>query len=219
MPIHSDINEWQSWPDYKPVFLLTAGTPCQPASVAGNQRGRNDDRWLWPQVMAVTHALRPAWLLFENVPGILALEQGVAFEDLCLTLEGFGYEVQTLIIPACAVDAPHRRDRVWIVADADSDDGHRRSCDVQMGRERSKGQAKANNNEGGAEWLPEPEFRGVVDGLSTELDQARWPDEDPTVPRVSKGIQNRVQRLKALGNAIVPQVAAQIIKAMIKSEL
>ena len=117
------------------ISILTAGVPCQPASVAGNQRGTDDARWLWPETFAVIHATYPTWVLLENVPGLLALEQEVAFEHLCLTLESFGYEVQPLVIPACAVDARHRRDRVWIVAHAASKQNNRERGDSERGRD------------------------------------------------------------------------------------
>ena len=98
------------------IDLLTAGTPCQPASQAGKQRGSEDDRWLWPEAFRVVREFMPTWCIFENVKGLLTLEQGVEFENLLLELEDIGYETETYIIPACGVDAPHRRDRVWIVA-------------------------------------------------------------------------------------------------------
>lgn len=99
-------------------FILSGGVPCQPASVAGRRQGTEDDRWLWPETFAVIRRTLPEWVILENVRGLLALERGLVFENLCLELEGIGYEVQPIIVPACAVGAPHRRDRVWIVAHA-----------------------------------------------------------------------------------------------------
>lgn len=97
-------------------FLLTGGFPCQSFSVAGKRRGTEDDRYLWPEMFRVIREARPAWVIAENVRGILTIEQGMVFEQVCVDLEGAGYDVQTFIIPACSVNAPHRRDRVWIVA-------------------------------------------------------------------------------------------------------
>ena len=92
-------------------FLLTAGVPCQPASRAGKQRGEADDRWLWPEAIRVLRETSPAWCLFENPPGIGDLE----FDRILADVEAEGYEVEVLSIPACAVNAPHRRERYWIV--------------------------------------------------------------------------------------------------------
>ena len=92
-------------------FLLTAGVPCQPASRAGKQRGEADDRWLWPEAIRVLRETSPAWCLFENPPGIGDLE----FDRILSGVEAEGYEVEVLSIPACAVNAPHRRERYWIV--------------------------------------------------------------------------------------------------------
>ena len=133
----TDFTEWNGRID-----VLTAGFPCQPFSVAGQRKGADDDRYLWPQVVRAIHEIRPAWVVGENVAGILTMVQpseevevGSGFtlfgetdrkrvllrkeyviETVCRDLEREGYEVQPFVIPACAVGAPHRRDRVWIVA-------------------------------------------------------------------------------------------------------
>lgn len=96
--------------------LLTGGFPCQPFSQAGRRRGTSDDRWLWPEMLRVIRLTEPKWVIAENVRGLLTMQQGVVFEQVCTDLEESGYEVQPFIIPAVAVNAPHRRDRVWFVA-------------------------------------------------------------------------------------------------------
>jgi DNA (cytosine-5)-methyltransferase 1 len=93
------------------VDLITGGFPCQPFSVAGKRRGAADDRAIWPQMFRVISEARPAWILGENVPGIIPMELDNVLSDL----EGIGYATRSFIIPACAVDARHRRDRLWIV--------------------------------------------------------------------------------------------------------
>lgn len=98
------------------IDIISAGVPCQPASVAGKRKGTKDDRWLWGETYRIIREAKPQWVLLENVKGILSLEQGVVFENLLLELESYGYETETFIIPACAINAPHRRDRVWIIA-------------------------------------------------------------------------------------------------------
>ncbi len=101
------------------VDIITAGVPCQPASCAGKRGGSKDPRWLWPETFRVIREFRPAWCLLENVYGLVSLERGLVFESLCAELEAIGYEVAPpFIIPACGVNAPHRRYRVWIVCHA-----------------------------------------------------------------------------------------------------
>ena len=98
--------------DAKPIDIICGGFPCQPFSVAGKQRGKRDDRYLWPEMLRVISEVRPRWIVCENVPGIIKL----ALDDVLSDLESLGYTCQTFNIPACAVDAPHKRDRIWIVA-------------------------------------------------------------------------------------------------------
>ena len=131
----TDFSEWRGRVD-----VLTAGFPCQPFSVAGQRKGADDDHYLWPQVVRAVREIRPAWVVGENVTGILTMvqpgeeievgsgsaffdenhlyraEQQYVLETVCQDLEREGYSVQPFVIPACAVGAPHRRDRVWIIA-------------------------------------------------------------------------------------------------------
>lgn len=133
----TDFSEWRG-----KVNVLTGGFPCQPFSVAGKRRGSDDDRYLWPEMLRVIREVQPSWIVGENVAGILTmvqpgeevevgsdytlfgendrkrilLRQEYVIETICRDLEREGYEVQPFVIPACAVGAPHRRDRVWIVA-------------------------------------------------------------------------------------------------------
>ena len=111
VPIHDDIRKVRG-ELYAGITLLTGGFPCQPFSVAGKQRGKTDDRYLWPEMLRVIREARPAWIVGENVAGIV----NMALDQVHADLEAEDYEVETLIIPACAVDASHRRDRCWIVA-------------------------------------------------------------------------------------------------------
>lgn len=97
--------------DFPRIDLLTGGFPCQPFSHAGKKRGDKDDRFLWPEMLRVIRETRPTWVVGENVAGII----NMALDQVCLDLENEGYEVQPFVIPACALNAPHRRDRVWIV--------------------------------------------------------------------------------------------------------
>ncbi len=98
------------------VDVLTGGFPCQPFSVAGKRRGAADDRYLWPHMLRAIRETAPRWVVGENVYGLVTQSRGLVFERVCADLEDAGYEVGTVVIPACAVDAPHRRDRLWIIA-------------------------------------------------------------------------------------------------------
>ena len=96
--------------------ILTGGFPCQPFSVAGKQLGTEDDRHLWPEMLRAISEIQPSWIVGENVCGLVNWSGGLVFEQVQTELEAKGYEVLPFILPACAVDAPHRRDRVWFVA-------------------------------------------------------------------------------------------------------
>ncbi len=119
VPIISDIKEYKH--DGTTVDLLTGGFPCQPFSCAGKQRGKEDERYLWPAMLRVISEVRPTWIIGENVAGII----NMGLEQVLSDLENEGYEVQPFIIPACAVNAPHRRDRVWIIANSRRKHGER----------------------------------------------------------------------------------------------
>ncbi len=111
VPCVEDIRDLRGEPN-ETTDLVTAGFPCQPFSVAGKRTGKEDDRYLWPETLRFLQEDQPRWFLGENVPGIISL----ALDEVLASLESAGYETETLIIPACAVNAPHRRDRVWIIA-------------------------------------------------------------------------------------------------------
>ena len=115
VPIYHDIRELNAH-DLRP-HVITAGYPCQPFSIAGKQRGAKDDRHLWPEVLRIVKQCRPAWVVAENVGGHIRL----GLDDVLFDLESEGYTARPVVIPACAINAPHRRDRVWIIGHADSD--------------------------------------------------------------------------------------------------
>ena len=98
--------------------VITGGFPCQPFSVAGKRQGTSDDRHLWPEMFRIIKEFKPRWVIGENVKGLINLENGMVFETVCTDLEGEGYEVRAFNIPAAGVGAPHRRERIWIVANS-----------------------------------------------------------------------------------------------------
>jgi len=235
------------------IDLLTGGFPCQPFSAAGKRRGKEDDRYLWPEMFRVIKEFRPTWIIGENVAGIIGMAErqgnvkvgsetdlfgnkkithseygrGILY-GIIQDLEQIGYSVQAFVIPACTVNAPHRRDRVWIIA-------YRKISKCNRNRAKQKGTqtgfTNQNNDVGNASkkrlqrvcngsqqdsiqdvkrrywecnWIEvATELCGVDDGLPAELDGFK----------LSKA-GHRIERLKALGNAIVPQVAMEIMRAI-----
>ena len=222
------------------VDILTGGFPCQPFSVAGNRKGQNDNRFLWPEMLRVIHELRPTYIIGENVPGIVSL----ALDQVLDSLEKEGYATETFIIPACGVDAPHRRDRVWIMAyprhylqvfgsnpDVFDSAGQRwETLEVQAGKPGQTISTEAAgefsgtdsglggvSDPNGQRWQQQhpsslPIQQGQPSGIFTP-ERSFWSTE-PGICRVADGVPNRVERITALGNAIVPQVAYELLLAI-----
>lgn len=143
------------------IDVLTGGFPCQPYSLAGKRKGKEDERHLWPEMLRAIREIQPRWVVGENVRGIINWNGGLVFEEVQANLEDSGYEVQSFILPACGVNAPHKRDRVWFVAHSDSFNG---SLSIQQW-----GQKKAKNiNARG-----ENESRSSSDPENVRLQQSR----------------------------------------------
>ena len=245
------------------VDLVCGGFPCQPFSVAGKQQGKDDHRHLWPEMFRIIQEVRPTWVIGENVAGFVSM----ALCEVSADLEGAGYEVQPFIIPACAVNALHRRDRVWIVAHAASEQNDRERGNSELGRyavERDQQTPFCNNREtdnnracGCSEaTLPDTRlFRqeeckeqatGIkqcnessvcdTNGAGCEKQHTpclaarqgqhtgelvatgpNWNTESPFCG-VADGIPKRVDRLKCLGNAVVPQIPEIIGRAIMAVE-
>lgn len=113
---YGDIKEFNGTKYRGAVDIISGGFPCQPFSSAGKRKGNKDDRHLWPEMLRVIGEVQPSYIVGENVYGLLNWSKGLVFEQVCADLENEGYQVQPVILPACAVDAPHRRDRIWFVA-------------------------------------------------------------------------------------------------------
>lgn len=234
---HGDIHTFNGEIYAGQIDIISGGFPCQPYSTAGKRLGKNDARHLWPEMLRVIREVRPRWVVGENVGGIISWSDGLVFEEVCADLENEGYEVQPFVLPACGVNAPHRRDRVWFVAKSkrnvtDSESERRKEWEQYYGREdateierrmesefeRFSNKQLATNSDSSSsnntrtetrnsiwdEWTFEPPLCRVDDGVSGRLDR-NWNKQ-------------RKQRIKALGNAIVPQVAYQIFSAIIEYE-
>lgn len=116
VPIYDDVYTFPAESFRGQVGILSSGFPCQPFSQAGKRKGTDDARHLFPQILKIVATVRPTFCVFENVRGLLSIESGQVFADVISSLESEGYEVITFCIPASAVGAPHRRDRLWIIA-------------------------------------------------------------------------------------------------------
>lgn len=180
VPIYDDVRTLtaQSLGNQR-ITLLSGGFPCQPFSEAGERRGQEDDRYLWPAMLRLIREIRPNWILAENVTGIITMELDNVLSDL----EKAAYHTETFVLPACAIGALHIRERVFIVAHSES---IRRQ---QRGR------------------LEQPQESPAPGYLY------KWWDE-PQPARVAYGLPGRLERVKALGNAVMPQVVYPILKAI-----
>lgn len=231
------------------VDVISGGFPCQPFSVAGKRRGKEDDRFLWPEMLRVVSELRPAWVVGENVAGIVSMAIDQALSDL----ESIGYTCQAFVIPACAVDAPHRRDRCAIVANSQSArnrglpvqprrpqqthpdafrggkdvadaDRHRLQRRKQPGafeqrREKKPHRAACERGKTADYTNSSGQHRDDRRKEQPELAHGCWWPTEPDVGRVANGVPCRVDRLKCLGNAVVPAQFYPIFQAIADVEM
>jgi len=220
------------------IGLICGGYPCQPFSLAGKRKGEADDRHLWPEFKRLIQEIRPTWVLCENVAGHI----NMGLDSVLADLESEGYQSQVFLIPACAVGAFHRRDRIWIVAHADSEpkrrqkdktdtSGNRRASRLGAtlgGSGRELAETTQNVAHASGEGLQRRQKSETTQGGGQERDQlpagrgersepGNWLPE-PSVGRVANGVPGGVDRLKQLGNAVVPQIPEIIGKAIMGAE-
>lgn len=245
--IYGNIDEFNGHRYTGIIDVLSGGPPCQPASNAGKRKGEKDDRWKWPQAIRVLGEIRPRYAVFENPDDLLSLDDGRAFERICVQMEDLGYKVETYGIPAACVGAWHERDRIWIIAyndnfhDARGLEHRRDSSEARRGEEINKRKREAQDGQRiwsepstSSQIISNPYTQGLQESACgkfgsiletngafhrSELSGADatlgsyWKAE-PGVVRMVHGIPNRVDRIKGLGNTIVPQVAFEIFKAI-----
>ncbi|GAA1424381.1 hypothetical protein GCM10009662_85020 [Catellatospora coxensis] len=193
---HDDVNTFpQAWTGtgHASPVLVCAGAPCQPFSTEGKRRGVNDERWLWPAVVDTLRVLRPRYLLMENVPALLADRH--AFGIILADLAALGFDAQWAVLSAADFGAPHPRERLILVAHPQGRDGSQRDL-LGQGRERRSPLAA-----GGLPGLAAHHRRRAADD---------WMARQPDVARLAHGIPRQLDRLHALGNAVVPQLIEHI---------
>jgi DNA (cytosine-5)-methyltransferase 1 len=238
---HGDIKELDATTYAGRVDILTGGFPCQPYSLAGKRKGKEDERHLWPEMLRVIRECAPRYVVGENVRGLVGWNGGLVFEEVCADLEACGYAVQSFLLPAAGVaSCPHRRDRVWFVAYSDESDAGKNRGRMSGKAEEVWGQeegiilgSSCSNANAPDTQVPRREgqrFEGQgqvqPDGRGGKNMEAAW-ENFPAVPPVCGGNDGlpkeldgitfskwRRESIKAYGNAIVPQVALQIFKAI-----
>ena len=223
--IYDDIKEFKG-KEIGPVDLLTGGFPCQPFSAAGKRRGTEDDRHLWPEMLRVIRETSPSWVIGENVGGLLTWNGGMVLNEVFSDLEAEGYEVWAFIIPACAQNAPHRRDRVWIVANIKSKRS-RGSSGKECGNEKrlmvspkQRWRETRSESKGCTGDAPHSKSRQSRKSAERKGWQENWFKVATRLCPLDDGLPNGLARpkgwrnaaLKGAGNAIVPQIAEVIMR-------
>ena len=258
------------------IDIISGGFPCQPYSSAGKRKGKEDERHLWPEMLRTIREVKPSFVVGENVRGLTNWNGGMVFDEVCSELEALGYQVAPVIIPACGLNSPHKRERIWFVAyccsirqytrraeqslSRNSTDGKKRNatntngngfneCNINNEINTSQGRINAqcdieqsndngnasnthstNNKTQSQERLLEQKNKGRKTGRfingHTRTQWNEFPTQSPVcggddgLPTELDGItfsKWRAESIKGYGNAIVPQVALQIFKAIEKT--
>jgi DNA (cytosine-5)-methyltransferase 1 len=202
-----------------PVDVICGGFPCQPHSLAGRRAGSDDERDLWPEFARLIRECRPRWVVAENVPGLLSSDAGRFFGAVLADLAACGYNAEWDCLPASAFGAPHRRDRVWIVAYPNQGwQLQPEGCECDERRWIGYRRETVADAKIFTEWtgLRAPEPGGQRRRRFSDGD---WWRVEPDVGRVAHGVPARVDRLKGLGNAIVPQIAEWIGRRILEADV
>jgi len=199
--------------------VVTSGFPCQPFSFSGKRKGKNDDRYLWDETIRVIKECKCKWFIGENVEGIINISNGTILQQIQQDLEKEGFQVQCVVIPASGVGAWHQRKRVWIIANSNNENVPNTNlwnvetrCERQRGIcSKEKGQRATNIFTTICETLPHTQSQGTWFEIESKL--CGIPNE-----LSSKLDKDRNNRLKALGNSIVPLIARELGLAIMKAE-
>jgi DNA (cytosine-5)-methyltransferase 1 len=180
------------------VDLISGGFPCQPFSTAGNRKGENDDRYLWPEMLRVISEFKPTWVIGENVAGIIS----IALDQVLSDLENINYSTQAFVIPACSRNAFHKRNRVFIVANINSELRETYDNETKVGNKQIKA-------------VPEEWGKFFIESSGNNTFAFRKEDE-PKLCGDDDGVRNRLDedRLKCLGNTVNPYQVYPILQAI-----
>jgi DNA (cytosine-5)-methyltransferase 1 len=225
------------------IDILTGGFPCQPYSQAGKRKGKEDERHLWPEMLRAIREIQPSWVVGENVFGLINWSEGLVFHEVQTDLEAEGYEVWPYVLPAAAVNAPHRRDRVWFVAYSNinrhridrkenrkkniiSEEHREELCSRMLNRTNSGTTSNTDNERREKCNISKKSNKQKFINRGVNDNSNYW-ENFPTVSPICNGddgISNRLdsitfpkwrnESIKAGGNAIVPQVVYQIFKSI-----
>jgi DNA (cytosine-5)-methyltransferase 1 len=224
-----------------PIDIITGGYPCQPFSVAGSQRGEKDKRHLWPDMFRIVKECKPTWVIGENVSGHIKLGLDTVLQDL----ESEGYSVRAFSISASSIGANHQRERVWIIAHSNMENTRQHGGRIESTwntesfgsrtseeTERSANSSQINGSGEGASSMAESSdtnsqgLQGRRSEQQLRKDETErptswdsWWEFEPNVGRVANGIPNRVDRLKGLGNSLVPAIPYAIGRAILEEVL
>ena len=208
------------------IDIITGGYPCQPFSVAGRQQGEKDPRHVWPEYFRLIKDLRPTWVIGENVSGHVKLGLDTVLENL----ESEGYSARPFSISASSIGANHQRERIWIVANSGCSWGSgsefQRKNENEIKKEnanqfeRSSSSSQSNMVYSDSERLEK--WESIGENFSQEyqtLIGADWGSIEPDVGRVANGVPKRVDRLKSLGNSLVPHIPYYIGMSILQNTL
>lgn len=210
--------------------IISGGFPCQPYSVAGKRQGKTDNRHLFPQMLRIIHEIKPDWIVGENVLGLVNWQKGMVFNEIESDLEIAGYEVQSYVLPACGLNAPHIRNRIYIIA-------HRRDSRIENKRQSGENKIskyptithsnierheKLNNTALSNQQKIWRKFSQYMPEVSFSYWE-QFPTQSPVCPR-NDGIPSKLdgitvsrwrnESIAGAGNAVVPQIPFQIFQAI-----
>lgn len=201
-PIWDDVTTFNGRPWRGHVDLISAGFPCQPFSLAGNRQGADDERYLWPDIYHIICETRPSYILLENVPGLLSMDRGRVFGTILADLARFRYDTEWQILPASAFGAPHKRERVFIIAYPDQGRWQTILCPFSSSSKKT--------------------YEGWPSSyMDTPGDYIQAVEEcicEPAIFGSNDGTAYRVERLEAIGESVVPQIAEYIGNCIMERE-